>query len=79
MPSSTMPIEMPKHLLVHCNKVFSYIFIYTYTNSSTKYISEVGGHGHEKTDTGVHVHVTDMVMDMDTRILKIVTPVSTDL
>ena len=48
MPSSTMPIEMPKHLLVHCNKVFSYIFIYTYTNSSTKYISEVGGHGHEK-------------------------------
>ena len=29
--------------------------------------TEVGGHGHEKIDTGAHVHVTDMVMDMDTR------------
>ena len=31
----------------------------------------VGGHGHEKMDTGVHVHVTDMVID--TENLKIVT------
>ena len=32
---------------------------------------EVSGHGHEKMDSGVHVHFTDMAMD--TKIFEIVT------